>query len=248
MLSKLDKNKKIQFPEVNLPKEVVPALKKLVDYVKDGATKNPEWMESWEGIPLEKLPSSIDSRFSIFRLVCEANEIIENLNLIMSDFYDLTKTKTPFFGRPKARLYLLMKSFYHELYRTKEILAIFLKDMRRLKKIHKKEMRDIKKMLNEIIDMGLTIRNKLVHQRLCWPGKANLDLILLEACEDAELKLIEKDSGKEVSIDVSLENFYNDWILFLATEGYKLSDLLQTTTDYFSTVIVQEGSNNQATV
>lgn len=226
----IDFSKKIQLPEIDYPKKFVPALTRLNDYILQGMVNNPSSLENGK-IPLGKLPPELDLRHSFFGFVADTNIVIGNLNLVLSDFYDLKENPIFFSGDSKDRTYLLMRTFFYEFFRVKEIFFSFLKELLRLGFFERSNLKSIREGFAKFFENAITIRNKLVHHSLEWDGEEHALLIISTACKKFGRISIDKASGKELTIKDALEKFYNKWVRLLVFEGNRMVIYVQNLVD-----------------
>jgi hypothetical protein len=171
--------KKIEIPQINYPKEVTTELKKLGDYLTESIQNNYESIVANGKIPLPELPFYLKWRLVFFLWIAETNEIINNLNLILSDLHDFTNIPTRFSGNPRERIYFFMRMFFYEFSRIKDVFARFTKALRHSNIIQKDTVKFLREEFNQIFQEGIVLRNKMVHERFSLPGKENLDLIVV---------------------------------------------------------------------
>ena len=81
-----------------------------------------------DGLPIESGQinlGNIDDEFKLplffFYWVTESNEVIENLNLVLSDLRNLPTRYVILSGSPRKRYYLLVRLYFYEYYRFREI-------------------------------------------------------------------------------------------------------------------------------
>lgn len=138
-----------------------------------------------------------------------------------------------FRGSPKVRFYSLIKTFFNEIYRIRDMLNQFLSDLQKLGKIKKTEIKGAREEFSEIFDKSIEIRNSLVHGHPTWKGKGHFDINLVLGAAETGHALADKKTGTIWSIqDVLKENaeFYfahmKEEGLFIRTFLQKLSETM----------------------
>ena len=167
-----------------------------------------------------------------FRL--EANEIISSLNFILTDMDDLSREPARYPGKPYKRMTLLMELYFFKFFIFKEKLNKFLQQMERHGVIDNTSTKKLANTFYGIFNDVITLRNKIVHESVSWPGEEHLILILASMLDDMDLFTKHKETGEPLTVEDALRNFYNVWCPLLNTEGHQVSRVLQEYINVFS--------------
>ena len=140
-----------KIPKIENPKEVVESMKKFSPYFKKAAEGKKKGLRFGDGeIKIGELPRNILLSLQLFLWICRTNEMIENLNLILHDLELLRRKPHDLTGSQRVRYFLLLRIFFYEFFRVKEISNFYLK---RLKKLGVMEHEDFSKIKSHIYEL-----------------------------------------------------------------------------------------------
>lgn len=193
---------------LQIPKELMEALRGVGDKIKKTQKRNlennldPGDLSSIEFTQKEKI------YLDTFCWLTETNEIVENLNIVFFDL-NLFKKKQSFIfefsgGNIKNRFYLLLRTFFYEFFRIKEIFNIYLNKLRKRKLITKIEASEISLDFYRDYEFVFRLRNQLVHNYHIWHSDDHNEYIISEAAESMGYFFTNKESGEIIkSVDIA---------------------------------------------
>lgn len=118
-----------------------------------------------EGVIIPKLTEEQTIALVLFRLIGEVNELIDNLNIVLSDLGRLAAYSPLFsmYGTPLKRYKLLLRSFFYEFSRFEDLHGYFLKMMEELGKVSKQDRQAMRASFYDRIKPMLDTRNRMLH-------------------------------------------------------------------------------------
>ncbi|MDP3111187.1 MAG: hypothetical protein Q8M71_03695, partial [Thermodesulfovibrionales bacterium] len=155
-------------------------------------------------------------------------------------FYNLADKPSQFSGNLRERAYLLLRVFFYEFSRIQDVFSRFIKELMRLGMINRDTVKFLREQFNEIFKDGIKLRNKIVHERMSWPGKENLDLIIVSTINQLGEIAVEKETLKERTINQVLIKFYNKWAPQFLVEGMHMANMLQHLVNKFSQIVQEK--------
>lgn len=145
----------------------------------------------------------LETYWETLGFISEINVMVENLNLIINDIRMISQKPEIcnfiFEGRLAARYYLLVRTFFYETFRSKEIYNRYLKCLKRRRILRKKDVQDYQAQFLEVFDKIIKVRNKMVHQRFVFPGIEHRQLILAEDADQRNLAFVLYETGERVT-------------------------------------------------
>jgi hypothetical protein len=207
------------------------------EHVEDLKRISPLMIESMErdGLPIESgaiklghLDKELDVALFLFRWVAENNSVIENLNLVLNDLRDLPTDYVLLKGSPKTRYYLLVRTYFNEFYRFREIHSRTVKAAADRGYISTSELPSARKAFHEAFEGTIALRNILVHGSPTWKGKQHFDLNLLVGAWEKGFALKSLETGEIWEIRDVLKEICADTADELREEGNRMSSLLNS--------------------
>jgi len=203
-----------EIEEIPYPKEYLDALKGLTPLLIENIEKTglSEFMNSGT-VQLLGVDKSLDLPLFFFCWIGELNEIIGNLNLILTDLRVLPENYASLAGSPKDRFYLLVRTFFYEFQRFREIMNIVIKALQRRGVVKKENIGKMREEFNKCFEETFEVRNRFVHDvSPTWKGEKHFKLFLSE---------------DKLSIDSALNDICNHFADNLRDEGLRMSWFLQ---------------------
>ena len=149
MIAMVYKDETERIPKLEYPKTFLPILKSNIqNKIINGIKRNGVDKESGN-IPMQELEKHELIPYWIFLWMADNWEVIDNLNMILCDLEILGNSMTSFKGSPRKRFYLLVRTFFNEFYRFKDIYSIFLKKLKDHGLLDKKTVNEVKDMFIE---------------------------------------------------------------------------------------------------
>lgn len=191
---------KVNVSPLQIPEELMVALRGIGDKIKETQRVNlengidPRDLSSIEYTKKEKI------YLDTFYWLTETNDVVENLNIVFSDLNMFSKKQIIIFklsgGSIKNRFYLILRTFFYEFFRIKEILNIYLNILRKRKLITKKEVSDISSDFYRDYEYVFNLRNQLVHKHHIWDSEEHIEYLACEAGESMGYVFANKESGE----------------------------------------------------
>lgn len=192
-------------------------------------------------ISLGKLNEEERLTYIIIWWCSEINEIIDNLNIVLEDMRTLSETHYAFKGSPQVRFYLLVRTFFYECYRVREVFSQVLHALRLNKKMSKAGVSLIRKEFHEKFSGVINIRNHLVHGFADWKGKESLDLMLVSVGLEIGKAFRDVQTQKIIGIQDALRNIGAAYLPHLHVEGERVRELMQLLINEFVRVSKEQG-------
>jgi hypothetical protein len=212
----------LEIPRVPYPPEHLEDLKRLgplliVSMERDGLP-----IDSGS-IRLGKLDPKLDIAYFYFGWVSECNGVIENLNLALNDLRALPKNFATLGGSPWSRYELLVRLFFHEFYRLREIFNTVMSSCVKRGYLTKSELAIVRDAFHGVIEEAIELRNSVVHGRPTWRGQAHFDLNLASTVHNTGRSLVHAETGENFSIEAALESACIKIVDPLREEGERAS-------------------------
>ena len=163
---------------IRLPDEIIFA----IDSFSSRFPKDAELSES--GISVKGLTPEEQLAVDLMPILSMPNEIIENINIVMSDLDALSKSPRAFSDRnPFKRYKLLVRTFFYEFGRFEDAFGYFTLWVKNRDYLNKKQRREMMNGFYEQIENIVKIRNIYLHDDPSWEGSMSNEIAILEGCE-----------------------------------------------------------------
>ena len=205
-------------------------------HLEDLKRLGPLLIESMErdGLPIEtgsiklgRLDPKLDVAYFFFGWVSEANDIIGNLNLTIGDLRSLPRVHATLGGSPWVRYQLLVRTYFHEFYRFRELQNTALAAAVKRGYAARSELKVARRAFHDAVEEAIELRNSIVHASLTWKGQEHFDLNLASIFYNRGQTLICKDTGKEFAVDDALSRACEEMADALVYEGRKAAILVR---------------------
>ncbi|EIV1855642.1 hypothetical protein ACWOGY_004242 [Vibrio vulnificus] len=214
----------MKIDKVEYPEEVKEFTFSLTDEIKF-RIEDPEFDLS--GIAIESKEEFF--LFTIFTWVTNTNEILSGLNIVI---YEIDNFPSNYhshrYGSIVSRFELLVRMFFHEFYRLREINAIILSALVRQEVIDKTISNQVKQTFHDAFEQVIKIRNKMVHDKIEWESKDHQILAMYDLMTDAGFEMKYLDSGKSLDIGSVLEKRVNEFLPLMIASTDAARDFVQT--------------------
>lgn len=211
-------NSETEIPEVPYPPEYLEDLKRLGPLLIASMERDGLPIESGS-INLGKLDPKLDLAYFYFGWVSECNDVIENLNLTLSDLRTLPKNFSILGGSPWSRYELLVRVFFHEFYRLRELFNTVMSASVKRGYITKSELVVAREAFHSAIENAIELRNSVVHGKPTWRGQEHFDLNLTSMVHNMGKQLVRQGTGEEFGVEVALERACTKIATTLQAEG-----------------------------
>lgn len=215
-----------EIEEVPFPPEHLEELKQLGPLMIEGMERDGLPIESGS-INLGKLDGPLDRAYFLFMWISENNGVIENLNMVLNDMRSLPTHYILFRGSPKIRFYLLVRTYFHEFYRFREIHSQVLKAAADRGYVEKDEVPLARKAFHDAFKTTIELRNSIVHGSPTWKGQDHFDLNLVSMAWERGYALKDQKTGAITEIGDVLNGICNTTADALRDEGARMSNLLK---------------------
>jgi hypothetical protein len=217
-----------RIPNLEYPKAFLPILKSNIQNKIINAIKRNGVDKESGNIPMDELEKHELIPYWIFLWMAKNWEVIDNLNMILCDLEILGNSISSFKGSPRKRFYLLVRTFFNEFYRFKDIYSIFLKKLKNHGLLDKKTVNEVKIDFIDEFNIFMSIRNRLVHQCINWGGEPNFDLNLIGGAKELGYLTLDEKSGKILELQDILKDITDIYIDILEQEGRKMRNIIQS--------------------
>lgn len=163
----------------------------------------------------------------MFVWVTESNTVFQNLNLVLNDMNTLAKQSYAFKGSPTVRLILLLRTFFYELFRLREIFTVFLKDLKDQNILSKAEVHELKREVGQHFDRTTKIRNRMVHEYFHWPSRNITEMHIVEGLKHFDKVWVKKDLNEIYTLEGKIRDVYNEMVPVLTVEGHYIYEYLK---------------------
>lgn len=218
-----------EIEEIPYPNEYLDALKELTPLLIEGIERTgfSEFIASGE-VQLSGVDKSLDLPLFFFYWIGELNGIIRNLNLVLADLRNLPRNYALLAGSPRERFYLLVRIYFYEFYRFREIMNIAIKAFQRRGLLDKESVEEVRKAFHECFEETIGIRNIFVHDGApTWKGEKHFKLFLSNVIANFGLALEDEEQANKLSIHSALGEMCNYYADNMRDEGLRMSRLLQ---------------------
>ena len=223
-----------KIPEIENPKEIVESMKKFKPYFIKAAEGMEKGLRFGDGgIKLGELPRNILLPCQLFSWICRTNEVIENLNIILHDLELLRRKPHYLPGSQRVRYFLLLRIFFYEFFRVKEISNFYLERLKELGVMEHEDFSKIKSYIYKLFKKTLKIRNGLVHKDTS-PSGTNLEFHNVFSIYESGFKIVDKKTGVERKWEDSLNNACESSLNILFNEGKRMSEIMQAAFSFWN--------------
>lgn len=216
-----------QIPEIELPKVFEKEFNELANLSMETILNTPKEKMKPCGIPMPKIPTRLRLAHSFFYWVTDLNGVIRNLNIVLQDLRLLATKAQIYRSNQIERIYLLVRLFFYEIFRLREIHSSFIKDLFKQGLIYRDEQDSLRVGLHERLENLIETRNRLVHSKVIWVGKEHLKLTVIRMLANSKDDKLNDQCSIGISLRDALMNCYNRWVPDLFEEGCHASSILQ---------------------
>ncbi|HGF7185916.1 TPA: hypothetical protein AB5E10_003346 [Vibrio cholerae] len=204
----------MKIDKVEYPEEVKAFIFSLTDEIKS-RIEDPEFDLS--GISIESKEEFF--LFTVFTWVKNTNEILTGLDIVIHDIESLPSNyHSLLYGSIVSRFELLVRMFFHEFYRLRELNATILGALVRQDVIDKATSSQIKQTFHDTFEQAIKIRNKMVHDKIEWESKDHQVLTMYDLMTNVGFEMRHLDSGNPLDVGVVLGKRVNEFLpLMLAS-------------------------------
>ena len=131
-------------------------------------------------------PDSLWREYLVFILVEVLNDVIESLNIIIEDVEDLPRVASTLKGKPSKRIDLLVRGFYAEAFRGREVIRKIIGHLRRRGFVSRGDAKAMADAMQDQLGGTVTARHAFTHGEAGLTGKSVNLLRAFEGVPDGE--------------------------------------------------------------
>ena len=214
-----------RIPEIGYPPEHIDDLKRITPIILESLERDCVSVEKGS-VELGKLDRPLDIAYFYFIWISECNDVIGNLNLILDDLRALPQRALFLTGSPWSRYELLVRTFFHEFYRLREILNTVLASCTKRGFIEKDELRIAREAFHGAVEETIELRNCLVHGKMNWSGEGHLTLTMVSTALSRGMRLVHRETEEEQTVEAALKPVCERGVATLQSEGEKVSIIM----------------------
>jgi hypothetical protein len=226
----LNNHKEIE--EITYPPEHRASLERLTPLLIQAIERDGPPIESGQ-INLGNINDEFKLPLFFFYWIAESNEVIDNLNLVLSDLRNLPTGYVLLSGSPRKRYYLLVRLYFYEFYRFREIFNRVVRGLQGGGYIKRAQVPKIRNIFNEAFEHTIEVRNNLVHGSPLWKGQKHFNLMLVGGARELGFALGRKETGRLWDISEVLKDLCDPTADVMRDEGNRMSMALQNTVRLF---------------
>lgn len=221
---KMDKEtNECEIPVLETPDELKKALIPIGKLIIEEMASQPDWDYKTGNLPTPDFPNHLNAYFDIWAFLMDINEIIENMNLVLSDLKILRDDPKRFqkhiAGDPVVRYKLLARTYFYEFFRFKECFNIFMARLRKTGLVNSTHAKEIRTFFYTVFEPALNIRNTMTHNRFLWSGEGYQKLCVTLSAESIGGAIIDKKTGAKFDKIKILSDLTGDAIQVFVSEG-----------------------------
>lgn len=205
-------------PLIPYPRKHLANLKRLTPLIIAGMEKEGLSMKSGE-FDLGRLDAKLDTAYFYFIWVSQTNEVIDHLNLVIRDLRALPQNFAILGGSPWNRYELLVRTFFHEFYRFRELLNTVLSAVAKRGHITKEELTTARDAFHGALEHTIELRNSMVHQDVRFKGQRHFELTFATMLHARGMTAIHKRTGKAMTPELALSRVCGPTSRVLLREG-----------------------------
>ncbi len=219
-------------PEIRYPIEHLEALKRLNPLLIEALKRDGPPIESGE-INLGRIDKDLRLPLFFFSWTVEINTVIDNLNIVLTDLRELPEKYEDVPGSPRKRFYLLVRMYFYEFYRFREIFNEAMKGLLRGGYISKSWVHEFRKTFDGAFEPTMEVRHTLVHRSPTWKGEKHFNLLLVGMAFERGIAPKSKQTGRIWALSDVLKDICEPMADTMRDEGMRMSNTLQTVVDEF---------------
>lgn len=181
--------------EIPYPDEHVEELKRVIPLLVESMERNGLPIDSGI-INIRNIDDGLGLPLFFFHWIVESNGVIQNLNIVISDLRDLPHKYALLSGSPRLRYYLLVRTYFYEFYRFREIFNQAVRALQVGGYLKKSEVPEIRKTFHEAFEHTIEIRNAMVHGSFIWKGEKHFNLNVVGGAMELGRGLKSEDTGE----------------------------------------------------
>lgn len=237
----------------SMPRKIVHEIERVSypdEHIEDLKRATPLMLDALErdGVPIEsgifklgKVDKELDVALVFFYWISDINEIVDNLNIILSDLRALPTHYVLLKGSPQARYQLLVRTYFYEFYRFRETYSQFVKVAESRGFIEKQDVPKLRNAFHDVFKDTIKLRNIFVHGDPVWKGKEYVDLLIVASAWEQDMVLQHAETGKVHSFTETLQSLCQSTADDLRNEGNRVSKLLHGLLQIYVDLAVKSG-------
>lgn len=202
-------------PEIPIPNTIQRNLIAIQNEMMKTWKKKKGWDFTSGYMPKPELDSNLDFYWETFGAICDLNKVIENLNLVINDIYLIANRSETcsnlLNGKLSTRYHLLVRTFFYELFRTKEIYNKYLKYFKKTKLLRKTDVLFYQTRFRQVFDDFFEIRNKMIHDRYVFQGEDHYLLWMSDFLNEKNMAVASRETGEITETLDVLKRLYEEF-------------------------------------
>ena len=205
--------KSVAVSEIQVPSQLDEYMRQLIDLIPHGVTYE---KETRSAIPIKPFSFEMRVTHAYVAFVTEFEDVTDSLDLVLSDFRNLTDHPPIVPNEGERRYFLLTRVFFYELLRIKDSFPRFLKRMEDNGLLTREQRISSKKMVEDLMKEHYLIRNTYLHGHTMPKNESEFDLSLMAAAHNFGYV------PELVPLDGSEKKVYPEFLAALATKRHDL--------------------------
>lgn len=220
----------MKIEEVVYPEEIKPFITSLTDKTKVKSST------------FGYLDINIESKDEYFWLIIitwisNTNEILKGLGIIINDIEHFPSNFNAHrYGSIATRFELLIRMFFQEFYRLRELNSIVLGALVKQGVIDKTVSNQVKQTFHDTFKEVINIRNKMVHDKIEWESQDCQLLTMYDLLAERGLEIQHIDSGKKLDISSVLKKRGSEFLPLMIASTEAARDFVHTFSQMTCTV------------
>lgn len=211
-----------EIQEVEFPDQFVPMLHEVSTLCVESIHRDGPPIESGQ-FDLGEVSEPVGTALFFLNWVSGTNQIIKNLNIVITDMRSLPFMFRALPGMPHDRFYLLVLTYFHEFYRFRELHGRITKAAGLRGYIRGDYVKTARQEFHEAFRPTIELRNSLVHGSPIWSGKRHFDLQYLGGSWELGRELRDKETGQVWEMRDVLQEICQHTASALREEGDRMS-------------------------
>jgi hypothetical protein len=198
-------------------------------------------------IRLEGLSPQQALAHDILMLGSEADEVIGNLNIVLSDIERLSDDPKTFHDRnPFDRFQLLVRMYFYEYGRFEDVFGYFTQWKQQRGLMTKQERKDHRQSFYSTYEDAIKTRNVMLHDLVSWREQSSPEIAILQGLEAVGKVAIDR-SGKELTWRDHMKPLCQKTLPMMLTLGQHMQVFWNMELAHLALVLVEKGHLQKAT-
>lgn len=199
------------------------------------------------GITLNGLSAEQSLANAVFQLVSDADEVLKNLNMVISDLARLEERAKTFKDRnPFQRYKLLLRMYFYEYSRFEDIFGHYTHWKQHKGLLTKAERKQERHAFYQAFEPAIRTRNVMMHDAITWEDQCSVPIALLQGLEATGQMAVDAD-GKRLSWDDHIAPLCQRTLPSLLSMGQQMRVVWNMELAHLALELVNRGMLTKAT-